>query len=78
MRVIEAVELVGCHVFKPTATISASPWRWCASVWPGCVSTHLAAASCVVAAAKVAAADVYRIAKAWQWQTTATELRALR
>ena len=46
VRVIEAVELVGCHVL-PTATISASPWRWCASVWPGCVSTHLAAASCV-------------------------------
>jgi len=26
----------------------------------------------------VAPADVYRIAKAWQWQTTATRLRALR
>jgi hypothetical protein len=31
-----------------------------------------------VAAAKVAPADVYRVAKAWQWQTTATRLRALR
>ena len=28
-------------------------------------------------AANVAPADVYRIAKAWQWQTTATRLRAL-
>ena len=31
-----------------------------------------------VAAARVAPADVYRIAKAFQWQTTATRLRALR
>jgi hypothetical protein len=30
------------------------------------------------AAAKVAPADVYRIASAWQWQTNATRLRALR
>jgi hypothetical protein len=29
-------------------------------------------------AANVVPADVYRIVKAWQWQTTATRLRALR
>ncbi len=30
------------------------------------------------AASMVAAADVYRVAKQWEWQTTATRLRALR
>ena len=30
------------------------------------------------AASMVAPADVYRIAKQWEWQTTATTLRALR
>ena len=38
---------------------------------PGCC--HLC-----VAAAKVAPADVYRIAEQWEWQTTATRMRALR
>ena len=63
---------------SPTATIRASPWRWCASVWARLREHPPWLLSVVWAAAKVAAADVYRIAKAWQWQTTATRLRALR
>ena len=79
VRVIEAVELVACHIFnladrddqrvsmemvrQRLARLREHP-RGCRQL---CAT-----------AAKVAPADVYRIAKAWQWETTATRLRALR
>ena len=79
VRVIEAVELLACHVFnladrddqrvfmemlrEPLARLREHP-RGCRQL---CAT-----------APNVAPADVYRIAKAWLWQTTATRLRALR
>ena len=79
MRVIEAVELVACHVFN-----LADRDDQCVSM--EMVRQRLARLrehppSCCplcVAAAKVAPADVYRIASAWQRRTTITRLRALR
>jgi hypothetical protein len=77
--VIEAVKLVACHVFN-TADRDGQ------SVSMELVRTRLdglrehpqGCCRLYVAAAKAAPADVYRAAKAWQWQTTATRLRALR
>ena len=77
--VIEAVKLVACHVFN-TADRDGQ------SVSMELVRTRLdglrehpqGCCRLCVAAAKAAPADVYRAAKAWQWQTTATRLRALR
>ena len=79
VRMVEAVELVACHVFhmadRDDQSVSMEMVRQRLTRLrehpPGCCQL-------CVAAAKVAAADVYRVAKAWQWQTTATRLRALR
>ena len=76
---VEAVELVACHVFhmadRDDQSVSMEMVRQRLTRLrehpPGCCQL-------CVAAAKVAPADVYRVAKAWQWQTTATKLRALR
>ena len=77
MRVVEAVELVACHIFNMADDRSVSMEM---------VRTRLDRlrehpADCrqlCRAAAMVAPADVYRIAKQWEWQCTATRLRALR
>jgi hypothetical protein len=79
VRVIEAVELVACHVFntadRDDQSVSMEMVRTRLERLrehpPGCCPL-------CVAAAKVAPADVYRIAKQGQWQTTATRVRALR
>ena len=80
MRKVEAVER-----WSP-ATSSTWPTATIASVSMEMVRTRLdrlrehppGCCQLCRAAAMVAPADVYRIAKASQWQTTATELRALR
>ena len=79
VRVVEAVELLACHVFnlaeadqqRVSMEMVRTRLARLAEHPPGCCPL-------CAAAAKVAPADVYRIAKAWQWQTTATRLRALR
>ena len=79
VRVIEAVELVACYVFNMAH-------RDDQHVSMEMVRTRLdrlrehPADCCQLcrAAAMVAPADVYRIAKQWEWQCTATRLRALR
>ncbi len=79
VRMVEAVELVACHVFNMAD-------RDHRSVSMEMVRTRLdrlrehPAGCCQLcrAVAMVAPADVYRIAKQWEWQCTATRLRALR
>ena len=79
VRKVEAVELLACHVFNMAD-------RDDRSVSMEMVRTRLArlrehpfgCCQLCAAAAKVAPADVYRIASAWQRQTTITRLRALR
>ena len=76
---VEAVELVACHVFnladRDDQSVSMEMVRQRLTRLrehpPGCCQL-------CVAAANVAPADVYRVAKAWQWQTTATRLRESR
>jgi hypothetical protein len=79
VRMVEAVELLACHVFslaerdetrvsmelvrKRLAELAKHPRGCC----PLCV-----------AAAKASPADVYKVAKQWQWKTTVTRVRALR
>ena len=79
VRKVEAVELLACHVFNMAD-------RDDQRVSMELVRTRLdrlrehPPGSCQLcrATAMVAPADVYRIAKQWEWQTTATRLRALR
>ncbi len=79
VRKVEAVELVACHIFNMAD-------RDDRSVSIEMVRTPLDRLRehppdrCQLcrAAAMVAPADVYRVAKQWEWQTTATRLRALR
>jgi hypothetical protein len=79
VRVIEAVELVACRVFnladRDGQSVSMEMVRTRLDRLrehpPGCCQM-------CVAAAKLAPADVYRVASAWQRQTNATRLRALR
>ena len=75
VRMVEAVEQVACHVFnladRDGQSISMEMVR---TRLDRLRETHGAACA---TAANVAPADVYRIAKAWQWQTTASRLRAL-
>ena len=79
VRKVEAVELVACQVFNMAD-------RDDRSVSMEMVRTRLdrlrehPAGCCQLcrAAVMVAPADVYRIAKQWEWQATATRLRALR
>ena len=79
VRVIEAVELVACHVFNtadrddPRVSMEMERQRLerLREHPPGCCQLCRAAA-------KVAPADVYRIASVWQRQTTITRWRALR
>ena len=79
VRVVEAVELVACHVFhmadRDDRSVSMEMVRTRLDRLrehpPGCCQLCLAASM-------VALADVYRIAKQWEWQCTATRVRALR
>ena len=76
---VEAVELIACHVFNTADRDHQRVSMEMVRTRLDRLREHPQGCSrlCVVAA-KVAPADVYRIAKAWQWQTTATRLRALR
>ena len=80
---VEAVELVACHVFnlafnpadRDDQSVSMELVRQRRAKLrehpPRCYQLCRAMAM-------VAPADVYRIAKQWEWQCTATRLRALR
>lgn len=79
VRVTEAVELIACHIFhmadRDHQRVSMEMVRTRLDRLrehpPGCCQLCRAAAM-------VAPADVYRIAKQWEWQTTASRLRTLR
>ena len=78
VRVIEAVELPATSSTSPTANGRRASTEMVRQRLarlrehpPGCCQL-------CAAAANVAPADVYRVVKQWEWQTTATRLRALR
>ena len=76
---VEAVELVACHVFHMADRDDQSVSMEMVRQRLTRLREHPAGCCRLcVAASMVAPADVYRVAKAWQWQTTATSVRALR
>ena len=79
MRKVEAVELLACHIFYMADRDDRSVSMEMVRTRLDRLREHPAdCCQLCLAASMVAPADVYRIAKQWEWQCTATRLRALR
>jgi hypothetical protein len=79
VRVIEAVEPVACHVFNLADRDGQRVYMEMLRQRLARLREHRRGCRQLCAtAANVAPADVYRIAKAWQRQSNATRLRAVR
>ena len=79
VRKVEAVELVACHVCNMADRDDRSVSMEMVRTRLDRLREHPAGCcQLCVAASKVAPADVYRVAKQWEWQCTAARLRALR
>ena len=79
VRKVEAFELLACHVFNMADRDDRRVSMEMVRTRLDRLREHPAGCcQLCVAAAMAAAADVYRIASAWQRQTTITRLRALR
>ena len=78
VRLVEATELIACHVLIDADAegqrVSMELVRRCLQR----LGSHPTRALCFVAAGKAAAAEVYGIASKWQRLTNATRARTLR